>query len=51
MEDRNFIDGDLIEQFTDLSPKEKTAIFEEIRDHVDSMDSLIKVVEELARSH
>ena len=51
LEDRKFIDGDLIESFVDLDLPMKQAIYEDLKDEIDSVDSLGKLIEEISRSH
>ena len=51
LENRHFIDGDLIESYVDLDTPIKEAIYEDVKDHIDSMDSLVKLIEEISRSH
>lgn len=51
LDNRQFIDGDLIESYIDLEAPIKEAIYEDLKDEIDSMDSLIKLIEEISRSH
>ena len=51
LENRHFIDGDLIESYIDLDTPLKEAIYEDLKEDIDSMDSLTKLIEEISRSH
>ena len=52
MKPRQFIDGDLIEKFLDLSEDQKREIFESVKDEeLTSMEDLNKLVDSIGRLH
>lgn len=51
LENRRFVDGDLIESYLDLDMSIKEAVYQDLMDDIDSLESLTKLIEEISRSH